>query len=132
MHWADSLQSTVFSPVRDTRDSWVTAARGLQQSEAEDVRRLVMMNLDKFLRNFDFSPEKGRFRSCLGRIVRNAIFRYDWRPNPPGRALDTAVMATVPDEDPDETDDLLEPERSTQEVRKMKRVFATEYRLITA
>ena len=77
-------------------------ARGLQQSDADDVRQLVMMNLAQSLRNFEYSPEKGRFRSYLGRVVRNSISRYFSRPNTADRALDTAVIATVPDEDPDE------------------------------
>ncbi len=143
----DVTQPSLLSRVRDGSDqaAWrefeakyrellmrYCRARGLQQSDADDVCQLVMMNLAQSLRNFEYSPEKGRFRSYLGRVVRNSISRYFSRPIPPGRALDTAVMATVPDEDPDETDDLLEPERSTQEVRKMKHVFATEYSLITA
>ena len=57
-------------------------ARGLQRSDAEDVRQIVMMNLAKFLRNFDYSPEKGGFRSYLGRVVRNSISRHFSRPNP--------------------------------------------------
>ena len=85
-------------------------ARGLQQSDADDVRQLVMMNLAQSLRNFEYSPEKGRFRSYLGRVVRNSISRYFSRPNTADRALDTAVIATVPDEDPDEKDDLWERE----------------------
>ena len=81
-------------------------ARGLQQSDAEDVCQLVMTNLAQSLRNFDYSPEKGRFRSYLGRVVKNSISRHFARPNPADRALDTAVMAMVPDEGPDEKDDL--------------------------
>ena len=121
----DLTQPSLLSRVRDGSDqaAWrefdakyrelllrYCRARGLQQSDAEDVRQLVMMNLAKFLRSFDYSPEKGRFRSYLGRVVRNSISRYFSRPNPADRALDTAVMARVPDEDPDEADDLWEQE----------------------
>ncbi len=121
----DLTQPSLLSRVRDGSDqaAWrefeakyrelllrYCRARGLQQSDAEDVRQLVMMNLAKFLRNFDYSPEKGRFRSYLGRVVKNSISRHFARPNPADRALDTAVMATVPDEGPDEKDDLWEQE----------------------
>jgi RNA polymerase sigma-70 factor (ECF subfamily) len=85
-------------------------ARGLQQSDAEDVRQLVMMNLAKALRNFEYAAEKGRFRSYLGRIVRNAISQHFSRPNIPGGGLDTAVMAVVPSSDADASDALWEEE----------------------
>ncbi len=93
----DLTQPSLLSRVRDGADqaAWrefevkyrelllrYCRARGLQQSDAEDVRQLVMMNLAKFLRNFDYSSEKGRFRSYLGRVVRNSISRYFSRPNP--------------------------------------------------
>ncbi len=121
----DVTQPSLLSRVRDGSDqaAWrefeakyrellmrYCRARGLQQSDADDVRQLVMMNLAQSLRNFEYSPEKGRFRSYLGRVVRNSISRYFSRPNTADRALDTAVIATVPDEDPDEKDDLWERE----------------------
>lgn len=85
-----------------------------------------MMNLTKSLRNFDYSPEKGRFRSYLGRVVRNSISRYFSRPNPADRALDTAVMAMVPDADADQADDLWEQEWVNHHYRlAMKTIHGT-------
>lgn len=47
--------------------------RGLQPTDAEDVRQLVMLKLARGLRSFRYEPGKGRFRDYLGRATRNAI-----------------------------------------------------------
>lgn len=47
--------------------------RGLQSTDAEDVRQIVMLNLARGLRSFRYEPGKGRFREYLGRATRNAI-----------------------------------------------------------
>ena len=137
----DLTQPSLLSRVRDGADqaAWrefeakyrelilrYGRARGLQQSDAEDVRQLVMMNLAQSLRNFEYSPEKGRFRSYLGRVVKNSISRHFSRPNPADRALDTAVMAAVPDEEPDEKDDLWEQEWISHHYRlAMRTIYET-------
>lgn len=51
-------------------------SRGLQFSDAEDVRQIVMLNLAKGLTGFRYDPSRGRFRTYLGRVIRNAISRY--------------------------------------------------------
>ncbi|MCC6358978.1 MAG: sigma-70 family RNA polymerase sigma factor [Phycisphaerales bacterium] len=48
-------------------------ARGLQFCDADDVCQVVFLRLSKYLRGFAYSPERGRFRSYLGAIVRNVI-----------------------------------------------------------
>lgn len=53
---------------------------GLQLSDAEDVRQLVMLRLSTALLTFEYSPERGRFRNYLGRIVKNEIARKLGRP----------------------------------------------------
>jgi RNA polymerase sigma factor (sigma-70 family) len=62
--------------------------RGLQHSDAEDVRQIVLLNLTKALPKFSYSRERGRFRSYLGQIVKHAISLYQSRPQAPARALD--------------------------------------------
>ena len=57
----------------------------LQHSDAEDVRQLLMLNLSSALRSFQYDRTKGRFRSYLGRAVRNAVFQI--RQCPPGRGI---------------------------------------------
>jgi len=54
--------------------------RGLDLLDAEDVRQIVLMSLVRALPSFEFQPERGRFRSYLGRAVGNAIERYRNRP----------------------------------------------------
>jgi RNA polymerase sigma-70 factor (ECF subfamily) len=69
--------------------------RGLQQSDAEDVRQMVLLNLARQLKSFEYRPDRGRFRSYLGQVTRNAIHRYFRRPrlDPPG--LETDVVADM-------------------------------------
>lgn len=81
-------------------------ARGLQFCDADDVCQIVFLRLSKYLRGFAYSPERGRFRSYLGAMVRNVISdqqncpesrcrpvdeneaRLDDRPDPRGLAGD--------------------------------------------
>jgi len=49
--------------------------QGLQAADAEDVRQMVMLNLARQLRRFEYRPQLGRFRNYLGTTVRNAIHR---------------------------------------------------------
>jgi RNA polymerase sigma-70 factor (ECF subfamily) len=53
---------------------------GLQHTDAEDIRQIVMARLARVLRQFHYSPRRGRFRGFLGRVVRNEIARHFRRP----------------------------------------------------
>ncbi len=44
-----------------------------QAADADDVRQLTLMRLSKALPNFEYQPEKGRFRRYLGQIVRSVV-----------------------------------------------------------
>jgi RNA polymerase sigma-70 factor (ECF subfamily) len=55
--------------------------RGLSVSDAEDVRQIVLLSMFRVMQTFHLSPERGRFRSYLGRVVGNAIQRYQARPH---------------------------------------------------
>jgi len=100
----DSTQSSLLSRVRDpaNHEAWVQfdgkyrelivrycRARGLQPTDAEDVRQLVMMSLSKALPGFRYRPELGRFRDYLGRAVRNAVNKRFSRPGRSGELLYT-------------------------------------------
>lgn len=84
--------------------------RGLQPQDAEDVRQTVLVNLMRFLPQFDYQPEKGKFRYYLGRTVKNAIAQYFARQKDAAAALDTAVLATVPASETVDSDELWEQE----------------------
>jgi RNA polymerase sigma-70 factor (ECF subfamily) len=85
-------------------------ARGLQATDAEDVRQIVMANLARSLPGFRYDRERGRFRGYLGRVVRSAISEHFARPNPGAIALDSAVIATHDAGTDDEADALWEEE----------------------
>ena len=73
--------------------------QGLQFTDAEDVRQTVMLNLSRAMPKFQYSPERGRFRSYLGQVVRHAISNF-LRHNCPGEptfALDTVEPPRSPD-----------------------------------
>jgi RNA polymerase sigma-70 factor (ECF subfamily) len=74
-------------------------SRGLQQSDAEDVRQVVLMNLASAMRGFEYSPARGKFRSYLGRVVRNTISRAAGRPDRRMGALDNGGLTAVAEDD---------------------------------
>lgn len=74
--------------------------RGLQATDAEDLRQEVMLRLTQRLPEFEYRPDRGRFRDYLGRIVRNSVFRRLARQNGLPRKL------VVDDEDLPAADDL--------------------------
>ncbi len=84
--------------------------RGLQTSDAEDVRQIAMANLAKSLRSFEYKPARGRFRGYLGQVVRSAISRHFKRPDREARALDTNVLVTVEADDAGDADEVWERE----------------------
>jgi RNA polymerase sigma factor (sigma-70 family) len=77
-------------------------ARGVQPSDADDVRQMVMVNLARTLRTFEYQPEKGKFRHYLGRAVRNSINQFFTRERSPHAGLDSAILAAVPGENADD------------------------------
>lgn len=122
---SETTQPSLLSRVRDPADdaSWrefdakyrelilrYCRARGLQTSDAEDVRQIAMANLAKSLRSFEYKPARGRFRGYLGQVVRSAISRCFKRPNPQARALDTNILAAVEADDGGQTDEVWERE----------------------
>jgi RNA polymerase sigma factor (sigma-70 family) len=92
----DTTRATLLSRVRNPSDqaAWrefdarygelilrYCGHSGLSHADAEDVRQNVMLRLSRVLRDFHYSPEKGRFRSFLGTMVRNEIARHLGRPH---------------------------------------------------
>jgi len=54
--------------------------KGLQTSDAEDVRQMAMLSFSKQIAKFEYQPARGRFRDYLGRVVLHSIYRYYRRP----------------------------------------------------
>lgn len=121
----ETTRPSLLSRVRDTSDhaAWrefesryrelilrYCRGRGLQPSDAEDVLQIVLMSLSKSLRTFDYRPEKGKFRSYLGRSVKNSIGHYLSHPKVAAKALDSSVLAAVSVEDEGGVDEQWEKE----------------------
>lgn len=95
--------------------------RGLQLSDAEDVRQMVMLNLARQVHNFEYRPDRGRFRSYLGQVVSNAIHRYFRRPKLGESGLDTHVAEDLSAEPAVELDELWEQEWMLHHYRQAMR-----------
>jgi len=50
--------------------------KSLQENDAADVAQEVLTRVSKAVRNFEYDPNKGRFRDWLGRITHNEIIRF--------------------------------------------------------
>lgn len=69
-------------------------ARGLQESDADDVRQLVMFALARSIRQFEYDPARGRFSNYLKKIIQNEIYTFL---NAKGR-LPQALDSTAPEQ----------------------------------
>lgn len=56
--------------------------RGLQPNDAEDLTQEVLIEVTRSIRNFDYQPERGRFRDWLGTISRRRLARF-WQQRKP-------------------------------------------------
>ncbi|MCG3125658.1 MAG: hypothetical protein CHACPFDD_00483 [Phycisphaerae bacterium] len=100
-------------------------ARGLQAADVDDVCQLAFVNLLRSLRAFEYDPARGRFRHFLGRIVRNAIHTHFSRPGRAHPALDTTILAAIPDEP--EQDASWEQEWMDQHYRRAMRAVRESF-----
>jgi len=57
---------------------------GVQHADAEDIIQAVFSKLLSGLRNFQYDPDKGRFRDYLFRCVRSGLSDWAARPKPAG------------------------------------------------
>lgn len=106
-----STHASLLSRVRDPSDdaAWVEFddryrdlilrychRRGLSYWDAEDVRQTVMASLLGALKSFRYDPERGRFRSYLGRAVTRAIQRHFSRPTTAPSGLRAGTGGAAP------------------------------------
>ncbi len=56
--------------------------RGVQPNDAEDITQEVMVEVARCIRNFEYQPDKGRFRDWLGLIAYRRLARL-WKANQP-------------------------------------------------
>ncbi|MHC4416622.1 MAG: RNA polymerase sigma factor [Planctomycetota bacterium] len=62
-------------------------ARGIQHTDAEDIRQMVMVKLSRALAGFRYSRRRGRFRTYLGRVTHNEMIRHLTRPSTASRRV---------------------------------------------
>ena len=84
--------------------------RGLQPTDAEDIRQLVMINMSKRLTSFEYKPDHGRFRDYLGRTVQNAIYRWFRSPRRDAVGLDSHVVKGMEAQGEEPLDEVWEQE----------------------
>lgn len=79
-------------------------ARGLQLTDAEDVRQLVLINLSRSMPGFEYDATRGRFRDYLRIVARHAIARHQSRHAGREIALDHDVLEAMAGGDTAERD----------------------------
>lgn len=47
--------------------------RGIQEADVDDLVQEIMIRVAKAIRQFDYDPKRGRFRSWFGRITNNRV-----------------------------------------------------------
>lgn len=100
---------------------------GLQLTDAEDVRQVVLSDLSKTLPRFQFQPQRGKFRTYLGRVVKNAISRHLHRHDRSDRTLDSTVLASTPGKDDADFDEKWEQEWVLHHYRLAMQVMRSTY-----
>jgi RNA polymerase sigma-70 factor (ECF subfamily) len=91
--------------------------RGLDLTDAEDVRQVVLLSMYRVMQSFRLSPERGRFRSYLGRVVGNAIQRHRTRAHHAAEQLEPDLTDFAPAVVPRELDALWEHEWTDYHLR---------------
>lgn len=92
--------------------------RGLDLADAEDIRQVVALNLMSAMRTFRLQRERGRFRSYLGRVVGNAIFRHRNRRSFHCEVLEPDLTAIAPPVPGDALDAVWEQEWRDHHLRR--------------
>lgn len=71
-------------------------SRGLQYSDAEDVRQHVMFSLARALPHFHYSRERGTFRGYLGQVVHRAVIDFQQRRRPTRHDVPVESVGYIP------------------------------------
>jgi RNA polymerase sigma-70 factor (ECF subfamily) len=91
---------------------------GLQESDAEDVRQLLMMTLARRMRTFEYRPEAGRFRDYLRICTRHAIAKHLSRQDDGANGLSPVDMEALEDTSAVAADELWEAEWRSHHLRQ--------------
>ena len=73
----------------------LAAARGLQHSDADDLAQQVLLSVARSVSDWDCDPQRGKFRTWLGRVVRNATINALSRRKPDRGAGGTSALVLI-------------------------------------
>lgn len=90
--------------------------RGLQDADSQDLAQRVLLSVAGSISQWKSDPERGRFRSWLARVARNAIIDTFRRERPDAGEGGSAVMQRLAQE-PVPADDELEREHRREVFR---------------
>jgi len=70
-------------------------AHGLQQFDADDLAQQVLLSVARRVPDWEADPQRARFRTWLGRVVRNAALNALTRRKPDRAAGGTSVLILI-------------------------------------
>ncbi len=113
VHELPETRESLLIQLRDTenRESWFEFAaiyrpmvyrmarrRGLQDADAQDLAQRVLLAVAGAISEWKSDPERGRFRSWLGRVARNAIIDTFRREKPDSGQGGSTIMQRLAQE----------------------------------
>ena len=69
--------------------------RGLQHTDADDLAQQVLLSVTRSVPQWDSDPQRARFRTWLGRVVRNAALNALTRGKPDRGAGGTSALVLI-------------------------------------
>lgn len=79
----------------------LAVARGLQHSDADDLAQQVLLSVARSVSDWDSDPQRAKFRTWLGRVVRNATLNALSR-RKPDRGAGVVLINGEPADDCDD------------------------------
>lgn len=100
--------------------------RGVAEHDIEDIAQEVLSALSQAIRDFEYDPQKGTFRSWMYRFVRNRLSRHwRWQQRHPDRGSGrTTVQRMVENQESD--DEITQEQEWESEYRRRMFAWAAE------
>ena len=83
----------------------LAVARGLQHSDADDLAQQVLLSVAHSVPDWEIDPQRARFRTWLGRVVRNAVLNALSRRKPDRGAGGTSALILINGKAAEDCDD---------------------------
>jgi RNA polymerase sigma-70 factor (ECF subfamily) len=105
-------------------------AKGLQHFDADDVTQQILMSVAKSLASRPHDPNRGRFRTWLSRVIRNAAInamQRVYRDQAAGGSQALELMAILPDRSDESDESLFDREQQRQFFHHIAGLIQTEF-----